>query len=158
MLLVMDAAVLLEAGWEDLADETWVVIVPPDTAVERAVARDGLDAEAVRKRIASQLSNDERSHGRTWLSTIPAVRPRFWNASKRNTNAFRPGPKPRRRPQHPHRNGFRLAEGRTRLIHIPRFFGQCFVVPLAARCRRLEEVSTVDMDRAGGFEMGFATE
>ncbi|MEC8369437.1 MAG: dephospho-CoA kinase, partial [Pseudomonadota bacterium] len=59
--LVMDAAVLLEAGWEDLADETWVVIVPPDTAVERAVDRDGLDAEAVRKRIASQLTNDERS-------------------------------------------------------------------------------------------------
>ena len=60
-LLVMDAAVLLEARWEDLADETWVVIVPPDTAVERAVARNGLDAEAVRKRIASQLTNDERS-------------------------------------------------------------------------------------------------
>ena len=57
----MDAAVLLEAGWEDLADETWVVIVPPDMAVERAVDRDGLDAEAVRKRIASQLTNDERS-------------------------------------------------------------------------------------------------
>ena len=60
-LLVMDAAVLLEAGWEDLADETWVVIVDPDTAVDRAVARDGLDEAAVRKRIASQLSNDERS-------------------------------------------------------------------------------------------------
>lgn len=60
-LLVMDAAVLLEAGWEDLADETWVVIVDPDTAVVRAVARDGLDEAAVRKRIASQLSNDERS-------------------------------------------------------------------------------------------------
>ena len=60
-LLVMDAAVLLEAGWEDLADETWVIIVPPNIAVERAVARDGLDADAVRKRIASQLTNEERS-------------------------------------------------------------------------------------------------
>jgi dephospho-CoA kinase len=60
-LLVMDAAVLLEAGWEDLANETWVVIVDPDTAVDRAVARDGLDEAAVRKRIASQLSNDGRS-------------------------------------------------------------------------------------------------
>ena len=36
-LLVMDAAVLLEAGWENLADETWVVIVDPETAVDRAV-------------------------------------------------------------------------------------------------------------------------
>jgi dephospho-CoA kinase len=60
-LLVMDAAVLLEAGWEDLADETWVVIVDPNTAVTRAVTRDGLDEAAVRKRIASQLSNDERT-------------------------------------------------------------------------------------------------
>ena len=60
-LLVMDAAVLLEAGWEDLADETWVIIVDPNTAVSRAVARDGLDEAAVSKRIASQLSNDERS-------------------------------------------------------------------------------------------------
>ena len=60
-LLVMDAAVLLEAGWEDLADETWVVIVDPDVAVARATKRDGLDEAAVRKRIASQLSNAERS-------------------------------------------------------------------------------------------------
>ena len=60
-LMVMDAAVLLEAGWEDLADEIWVVIVPPYIAVERAVARDGLDADAVQKRIASQLTNEERS-------------------------------------------------------------------------------------------------
>jgi len=60
-LMVMDAAVLLEAGWEDLADETWVVTVPPEIAVERAVARDGLDADAVRKRIASQLTNEQRS-------------------------------------------------------------------------------------------------
>ena len=60
-LLVMDAAVLLEAGWEDLADETWVVTVDPDIAVARATKRDGLDEAAVRKRIASQLSNAERS-------------------------------------------------------------------------------------------------
>ena len=58
-LLVMDAAVLL-GRWEDLADETWVVIVDPN-AVARATKRDGLDEAAVRKRIASQLSNAERS-------------------------------------------------------------------------------------------------
>ena len=60
-LLVMDAAVLFEAGWEDLADETWVIIVEPNIAVRRAVARDGLNEAAIRKRIATQLSNDERS-------------------------------------------------------------------------------------------------
>lgn len=59
-VVVLEAAVLLEAGWEDLADEVWVVVVDPEVAVERAVARGGLDADAVRARIAAQLSNAER--------------------------------------------------------------------------------------------------
>ncbi len=58
--IVLEAAVLFEAGWEDLVDQIWVVVVDPESAVERAVARGGLDADAVRARIASQLSNDER--------------------------------------------------------------------------------------------------
>ena len=33
----------------------------PNLAVSRAIARDGLDEEAIRKRIASQLSNEERA-------------------------------------------------------------------------------------------------
>lgn len=59
-VIVLDAAVLLEAGWDDMVDEVWVMIVDPETAVARATARDGVDAEAVRKRIAAQLSNDAR--------------------------------------------------------------------------------------------------
>ncbi len=58
--IVLEAAVMLEAGWEPMVDEVWVVIVEPDTAVARATARDGVEEEAVRKRIAAQLSNDER--------------------------------------------------------------------------------------------------
>ncbi len=57
---VLEAAVLLEAGWESAVDEVWVVSVDRATAVERTMARDGLDAEAVQRRIDSQLSNDER--------------------------------------------------------------------------------------------------
>lgn len=57
---VLEAAVLFEAGWEDLVDEVWVVVVEPDLAVERLAARNGLDPEAARARIASQLSNAER--------------------------------------------------------------------------------------------------
>lgn len=58
---VLEAAVLFEAGWEDLVDETWVVTVEPDQAVERLRERNGLDESAARARIASQLSNEERS-------------------------------------------------------------------------------------------------
>ena len=58
---VLEAAVLFEAGWEDLADEIWVVVVEPDLAVERLGSRNGLDREAARARINSQLSNAERT-------------------------------------------------------------------------------------------------
>ncbi len=60
-VVVLDAAVLLEAGWEDLADEVWMVVVDRATAVRRAVARGGLTAAAVEARIAAQLSNEARS-------------------------------------------------------------------------------------------------
>ena len=58
--IVLEAAVLFEAGWEDVVDEVWVVVVEPDVAVARAMSRDGVDEAAVRARIDSQLSNDER--------------------------------------------------------------------------------------------------
>ena len=60
-LAVLEAAVLFEAGWEDLTDEIWVVVVEPEVAVERLAARNGLEPEAARARIASQLSNAERT-------------------------------------------------------------------------------------------------
>jgi len=59
-LAVLEAAVLFEAGWEDLCDEIWVVVVEPDLAVERLAARNGLAPDAAKARIASQLSNAER--------------------------------------------------------------------------------------------------
>lgn len=60
-LAVLEAAVLFEAGWEDLVDEVWVVTVEPDEAVRRLAERNGLDEAAARARLASQLSNAERT-------------------------------------------------------------------------------------------------
>jgi len=59
--IVLEAAVLFEAGWEDAVDEIWVVVVEPDVAVARAMSRDGVDEAAVRARIEAQLTNDERT-------------------------------------------------------------------------------------------------
>lgn len=59
-LVVLEAAVLFEAGWEDLVHEVWVVVVEPDQAVQRLASRNGLDEAAARARIDSQLSNAER--------------------------------------------------------------------------------------------------
>lgn len=60
-VVILEAAVLLEAGWEDLVDEVWVVRVEPDVAAERLMARNGFDREAAESRIRAQLDNAERT-------------------------------------------------------------------------------------------------
>ena len=59
-IVVLEAAVLLEAGWQDIVDEVWVTVVDREVAIERATARDGVDREAIEARIDTQLSNEER--------------------------------------------------------------------------------------------------
>ena len=58
--IVLDAAVLFEAGWEALCDEVWTVSTHPERALERLVARNRLSPEAARARIEAQLGNAER--------------------------------------------------------------------------------------------------
>lgn len=59
-IVVLEAAVLLEAGWQDFVDEVWVVTVDTETAIERTMARDGLPREAVQSRLDAQMTNSER--------------------------------------------------------------------------------------------------
>ncbi|HAK53030.1 MAG TPA: dephospho-CoA kinase [Gammaproteobacteria bacterium] len=59
-IMVLEAAVLLEAGWQDIGDEIWVVTVDPEIAITRCMSRDDLEKEAVQSRLDAQLSNDER--------------------------------------------------------------------------------------------------
>ncbi len=58
---VLEAAVLLEAGWQDLVDHVWVVTVPEAMAEARLMTRNGLSSEQAKARIAAQLTNDERT-------------------------------------------------------------------------------------------------
>ena len=60
-VVVLEAAVLLEANWDDLVDEVWVVLVEEEMAIERLKERNGLSRDEALARIRSQLSNDERS-------------------------------------------------------------------------------------------------
>ena len=59
-VIVFEAAVLLEAGWQDLVDEVWVVTTKIETAIERLKSRNGLGREAAMARIDSQMSNRQR--------------------------------------------------------------------------------------------------
>ena len=60
-VVVLEAAVLLEANWQSDVNEVWVVTVEPEVAIARATARDGVDKAAVQARIEAQLSNPERA-------------------------------------------------------------------------------------------------
>lgn len=59
--VVVEAAVLFEAGWDALVDEVWTTESPLDAVVDRLMARNGLDKAEVVKRIKSQMSSEERS-------------------------------------------------------------------------------------------------
>ena len=59
-IIVLEAAVLLEAGWQDIGDETWVITVERETAILRSMQRDGATREAVEQRLNSQLSDHDR--------------------------------------------------------------------------------------------------
>ena len=59
-IIVLEAAVLIEAGWQDLADEIWVVTVAPDTARKRLMARNNFSEEQTQARIDAQITNEER--------------------------------------------------------------------------------------------------
>jgi dephospho-CoA kinase len=60
-LIVLDAAILLEAGWDRLCDAVWAVEAPPEAALARLIARNGLSEEQARRRLDSQWSNAERA-------------------------------------------------------------------------------------------------
>jgi len=60
-VVVLEAAVLIEAEWIPLVDQVWLVTVPPAVARERIVQRNGLTAEQADARIAAQLTNEERA-------------------------------------------------------------------------------------------------
>ena len=59
-VIVLEAALLIEANWTPLTDEVWVVTAPEDTAVQRIRARSGLAEDAIRARIRTQLPQEER--------------------------------------------------------------------------------------------------
>lgn len=63
LVVVVEAAILFEAGWDALLPFNLLVAVEVDPACARSrlMARNGLSAEEADKRISSQMSNEERA-------------------------------------------------------------------------------------------------
>ncbi|MEK7872350.1 MAG: dephospho-CoA kinase [Chloroflexota bacterium] len=84
--VVLEAAILIESGWDSLVDEVWVTVAPEDTVIKRIQGRNNFTADQIRARIRSQLSTQERvAKSQVVIDTnctIPEVRRKvrkFWD-------------------------------------------------------------------------------
>ena len=57
---VIEAPLLVEAGWTQIADEVWVTVAPESTVLKRLQERGGLSEAKSLARIRSQLPSEER--------------------------------------------------------------------------------------------------
>ena len=58
-VIVLDAPIPIQRGFEDLADEIWVVTADRETRIRRVMERSGYTYEEVTRRMDSQLRDDE---------------------------------------------------------------------------------------------------
>ena len=57
---VLDVPLLFEAGWDKLAEESWLVYVPEDEQLRRLCLRDKCNAEQALRRIRAQMPLEEK--------------------------------------------------------------------------------------------------
>lgn len=58
--VVLESAILFEAGLDDRIDTTVAVMAPKDIRLQRAMQRDGATREQIERRMDNQLSDDRR--------------------------------------------------------------------------------------------------
>ena len=69
-VVVLEAPLLLEAGWTSLVDEVWVTTASESTVLRRLHEQKGLSGEEALARIRSQLSSKERvKHANVVINT-----------------------------------------------------------------------------------------
>ncbi len=61
MPVVVEAAILIEANWQPLCDEIWLVRASRQAVIERIERQRGLKPAETEARIRAQLSDDERA-------------------------------------------------------------------------------------------------
>ena len=70
-VIVLEAALLIEAKWHEKLHQIWMSIIPPEVAVKRVMERNGLTEDEARNRVSSQMSNRDRvSHANVVFCTL----------------------------------------------------------------------------------------
>jgi dephospho-CoA kinase len=59
--VVIEAALLVEAKWDALVDEVWLVTARPDVVAHRLVTQRGLERDAIAARLRAQLDDAQRA-------------------------------------------------------------------------------------------------
>jgi dephospho-CoA kinase len=59
--VVVEAALLVEANWDELVDEVWVLTAGSDAVGERLAAQRGLDPSAIAARVRAQIGDHDRA-------------------------------------------------------------------------------------------------
>jgi len=65
--IVIEAAILIEANWQPLFNEIWLVVASRERVIERVERDRGLKPEQTEARIKAQLSDDDR---RKYATTV----------------------------------------------------------------------------------------
>lgn len=66
-IVAVEAAIMIEAGWQDLVSMLWVVRIERAIAKDFLMARNSISEEEAYKRIDSQISNDDRCGYATYV-------------------------------------------------------------------------------------------
>ena len=67
--IVIEAAILIEANWQPLFNEIWLVVASRERVIERVERDRGLKPEQTEARIKAQLSDDNRRKDATTVVT-----------------------------------------------------------------------------------------
>ena len=60
-IVIFDVPLLIESGWQDVADEVWLVSAPIDERIRRIAMRDGLDEKQAMERISAQMTDEQKA-------------------------------------------------------------------------------------------------
>ena len=60
-IVVFDVPLLIECGWQDVAEEVWLVSAPIEERIRRIALRDGLSEEQAMERINAQMTDEQKA-------------------------------------------------------------------------------------------------
>ncbi|MDH5364023.1 MAG: dephospho-CoA kinase [Dehalococcoidia bacterium] len=58
--IVVEATLLIEAGWTDLVDKVWLVVTPEDVAIQRLTQHKGISKAQILARLKAQMPAEEK--------------------------------------------------------------------------------------------------